>query len=286
MMAGTPVSLEPGELPSSYGINRLVLLPVDPYLMYTYWELAADPPPTAGARAVLRFHEAPVSAAAETSRPFDVDIDLAAGNWYVHLWSPEKVYQADLGLRGDDGAFVVLAQSNTVQTPPAQPRHSGPAAMESAEPAWPGTARPVLTLRDVPPDPVPAPDAPEPELEPEPEPELAAQSEPELAAESEPEPVTPSPRVDVAAHLQQRLHELFAIRGELPPMPEPYPYAPASSATALRLSLPDEEPDIPEFLPDDPVPFHLETLAELDLTAYSEQRFSPGISSQGGPLGE
>src|SRR5580693_588605 len=78
-------SLEPiGDLPSSYGKNRLVLLPVDPFLVYAYWDLAADPPPTAGARAILRFHESTV--AVKGSRSFDVDLDLAAGHWYVNLW--------------------------------------------------------------------------------------------------------------------------------------------------------------------------------------------------------
>src|SRR5215475_13350965 len=90
--------LDRGELPQSYGKSRLVLMPVDPYLMYAYWDLAADPPPTAGARAVLRFHEA--------SHPFDVEVDLAAGKWYVHLWSAAKIYEADLGLRGEDGSFT------------------------------------------------------------------------------------------------------------------------------------------------------------------------------------
>jgi hypothetical protein len=247
-----PISLEPGELPACYGKSRLVLLPVDPYLMYVYWELA-DPPPAAGARAVLRVYEA--------GRPFDVEVDLAAGKWYVHLWSSDKVYQADLGLRGVDGAFVILAQSNTVNTPPANP---------------------------VPPTPV------------------------TQTSVCDPPPFASPPKVEVPAHLQQRLPEIFAVRGELP-----YPDEP-SSVTAFRLSVPEprstdfglsrpeprntdfslSKPDeIPDGIPGetphetphetkDKPPFKLDALVELDLTQYAEERFTLGISSQGGPLGE
>jgi Domain of unknown function (DUF4912) len=251
-----PVPLEPGDLPSSYGKNRLVLLPVDPYLMFTYWELASGGPPTAGSRAVLRFHESPVSGGTEGSRPFDVDIELAAGNWYVHLWSPEKVYRADLGLRGEDGSFVILAQSNTVRTAPA-----GPVAPSDA--------------------------APPPPHEPAAEPVTGPVAEP--VAQLAPIEVPP-PKVDGAAVLQRRLTELFALRGELPPMPAPY------YERALPLSLNIEFEGcapldaIPVDSSDDDAPDYLACdlagLGELDLTQYCEERFTPGISSEGGPLGE
>ncbi len=134
--AGEMMAIEE-ELPASYGKNRLVLLPVEPYLLYAYWQLAADPAPSSGDRAVLRFHGA--------SRPFDVDVDLASGKSYVNLWSYGKLYQADLGFRGQDGAFVSLAQSNSVQTPPAHPRPA-PARpeprMARPAPALPEPARP------------------------------------------------------------------------------------------------------------------------------------------------
>lgn len=127
-----PQPLEPRDLPESYGQTRIVLLPVDPYLVHAYWEITPSRLEEVRdslsdvhqeARGTLRFYETPgmVSGAANGRGRFDVDIDLQARNWYIHLWSPEKSYCVELGLRAEDGGFVALARSNVVQTPPAWP---------------------------------------------------------------------------------------------------------------------------------------------------------------------
>ncbi len=117
-------------LPESYGRTRVVLLPVDPYLMHVYWEITPRDMEQARRRtrglqyqAALRFHdisETP-SDRANSQNQFDVDIELAPGNWYVRLWSPEKRYFVDLGLRTEDGNFMKIARSNVAATPRAQP---------------------------------------------------------------------------------------------------------------------------------------------------------------------
>jgi Domain of unknown function (DUF4912) len=252
LMIRPPVPLDPGELPSSYGTNRLVLLPVDPYLIYTYWELADDPPPTAGSRAVLRFHESPVNSSPHVSRPFDVDIDLGAGNWYVHLWSPDKFYQAHLGLRGEDGAFVILAQSNLVRTPPARPKDPEPAAESKPAPA-----------------PIPAP---------------IPQPIPQPIEDQAPDPAP----VKTTALRYKTLEEVFAasVTDFSPSVPrELEPVATyISNPTPTPTPTPTLTPT-PSAIPI-PVPFQLDDLEKMDLTQYSEERFTPGISSEGGPLGE
>ncbi len=123
----TASPLELGDLPASYGKDRLVLLPVDPFLMHVYWDVGVPVPPAAGARAILRFYESP-SLDDETlqSRPFDIAVNLAVSRWYVNLWSPDKTYYADLGWEIEDGTFIPLARSNAVRTPPAWPRAAGP----------------------------------------------------------------------------------------------------------------------------------------------------------------
>jgi hypothetical protein len=88
-------------------------MPVDPYVVYAYWSVGPSAAPPQ-AQATLRFHDGDTT--------FDVDIDLQAHSWYIHLWSPEKTYVADLGFRRDDGEFIALARSNVVETPPAWPR--------------------------------------------------------------------------------------------------------------------------------------------------------------------
>ena len=266
-----PVPLEPGELPSSYGKNTLVLLPVDPYLLHAYWELPAAPMLSA-ARTVLRFYEAPL--AGEESRPFDVEVSLGAGNWYVPLWSPEKVYYADLGLRGDDGSFQSFARSNTVVTPAAWPKD----ADYLPENALPESALPENALTNALPEPVdPDPEAAD-GIEPVAEPEAPEALEPLTAATES----LPPPPIDAAARLRHRLAELYATRGELPPLHEPWDF-PIDSVAASEPDSTDSSDSSDS--PDSPLPFALDDLQEIDLTQYSEERFTPGISSVDGPIG-
>jgi hypothetical protein len=121
---------EQEELPDSYGHTRLVMMVVNPYLVCAYWEVSPEKLAAArqevrsdAARVVLRFYE--VEDGASVNQPpsgwFDVDVDLRPRNWYVDLWSADKTYYTELGLRGDDGQLVPLARSNLIRTPRARP---------------------------------------------------------------------------------------------------------------------------------------------------------------------
>jgi hypothetical protein len=124
--------LESGELSVLSERTRVVLLPVNPYLVHVYWEVAPDAleeiekslgRPGRRARSVLRFYDVTniVFDGTNAQSRFDVEIDLRAANWYVHLWSPEKSYCVDLGLRTDGGQFYSLARSNIGEAPRAGP---------------------------------------------------------------------------------------------------------------------------------------------------------------------
>ncbi len=119
---------EPGELPASYGATRLILLPVEPYLVHVCWEISPEDakrlnrsmatrlrPPVA----VLRFHDVTGSDSSDQNAAsfFDVPIDLRAGNWYVHLWSPGRSYFVEMGLRTADTRFFPIARSNSADLP-------------------------------------------------------------------------------------------------------------------------------------------------------------------------
>jgi hypothetical protein len=279
-----PMFSEPGELPSSYGKNRLVLMPVDPYRIYAYWELTGDPPPTAGSRAVLRLHES--GAATNVTRPFDVDVDLAEGKSYVHLWSAERTYRADLGLRGEDGAFVLLAQSNTITSPSAAP--VPPAAppppvrlLEPAvrllEPALPPSTRPLQSAPALVKQPI----------------VLRSPVDPPRV---ERPPVDRPKRPEVPPQVQRRLAEIFTSNTDFSLLPAPY-IEPVVHAAAKSESKPEFKPVPPSepesdfeseleapILFEEP-PFRLADLDHLDLTQYSQERFTPGVSSEVGPLG-
>jgi hypothetical protein len=112
--------------------SKVVLLPVDPYLIHVYWEIIDEDLEKArgqlgSARAqvkpVLRFYDITyiLFDGKNAHNFFDVEVELAARNWYVHLWSPEKSYCADLGLKTPEGRFVALGRSNVTHTPPAWP---------------------------------------------------------------------------------------------------------------------------------------------------------------------
>ncbi|MBZ5618445.1 MAG: DUF4912 domain-containing protein [Acidobacteriia bacterium] len=108
-----PSPADAGDLPEWSGRPRVVLLPVDPYLVHVYWDFDLSKLPEDTSAAVLRFYDA--------DGHFDVGVDLRTSNWYVPLWSPAKTYYADLGAITAAGDFIPLLRSNTIQTPRAWP---------------------------------------------------------------------------------------------------------------------------------------------------------------------
>jgi hypothetical protein len=115
-------------LPESYGVSELFLLPVDPHWIFAYWEVTPETisdlmgrlgPRAIGGRYVLRLYDV-------TSIRFDghnahsysdLPVDLGVKNWYVNLWSSEKSLVCDLGYLLAEGQFHRLVRSNVVQTP-------------------------------------------------------------------------------------------------------------------------------------------------------------------------
>ncbi|NVM20771.1 MAG: DUF4912 domain-containing protein [Desulfobacterales bacterium] len=123
---------EAGDLPHSYDETRVVLLPVEPYLIHAYWEVTFDELEKAKHRlgdghkrsqSVLRFYDITniVFDGTNAHSSFDVHIDLQARNWYVRLWSPEKSYFVELGFKAEDGRFFPSARSNIAHTPRVRP---------------------------------------------------------------------------------------------------------------------------------------------------------------------
>jgi len=110
-------------LPSSYGVDLIVLQPRDPWWIYTYWELtpaavargrAKLGPEQEGAAWILRVYEE------ETSHSFDIPLAPGAGDWTIHV-QPDRGWIVEIGLNAPSGRFVVLARSNPARTPPDRP---------------------------------------------------------------------------------------------------------------------------------------------------------------------
>ncbi len=123
---------EPGELPESYGETRVVLLPVEPYLLHVYWEVTSVELEKAKdqlgdeygrSKAILRCYDVTdiIFEGTNAHGSFDVPVDLSAKSWYVDLWSPEKSYFVELGFKTEGGRFFPIARSNIAEIPPAWP---------------------------------------------------------------------------------------------------------------------------------------------------------------------
>lgn len=121
-----------GDLTKSRDTTRIVLLAVDPQVIHAYWVMSSDNLKNAKlllgkdherAEAILRFYDITyiVFNGSNAHSSFDVPVDLRTGSRYVRLWTPEKSYCADLGLRTEDGRFFPLARSNVAETPRACP---------------------------------------------------------------------------------------------------------------------------------------------------------------------
>jgi hypothetical protein len=113
--------------PPSYGRTRLMVLPVDPYAVFAYWEVTPETLKEVEeqlgdmehVRPVLRFHEH--AEGPSESRSFDVEIPLQARRWRVDLWSPGKSYDVELAFKTPAQQFVSVASAGGIETPRAWP---------------------------------------------------------------------------------------------------------------------------------------------------------------------
>ena len=123
-------------LPFRYGVTEVVGLPVDPFLVYVYWEMTPEAIAAVcqalgaaweGSAHVLRAYDVAWIEFDGTNahHQFDLDAQGDVGDWYVHLWSPEQTLLFEIGWRSRDGRFVAAARSNLVRTPRNAPGEGG-----------------------------------------------------------------------------------------------------------------------------------------------------------------
>lgn len=271
-----PSWLQQGELPESYGRTKVVAMAVSPYLIHVYWDLPANQLARNPAGS-LRFHDA------AEGESFDVNVDLSAKNWYVHLWSPEKRYSVELMVNQESGP-VPLATSNPVETPRAWPVADVRERFTRAEPA-PRTQPAVQPIRDSaqsqpPHRPMPAQQATVTEAV-ENAPAAKTPSAPSFTADApvaEPRIFRPAVRpipasVNAIDVLRQKLGELYALRRwHAPPRPPLIP--PPLSAVS-----PGAEAQRQHLLDTIEAGVDIEAGVVIDFTTRVESEFSPGLSS-------
>jgi len=120
------------QIADRYDTTELALMVVYPLLVFAYWEvtpercqqaLEALGPEMDGARAVIRMYDISLIHfdGTNANHVFDIDVGLEAPGWYLHLWTPEKSYCADLGFLARTGRFHPIVRSNIIHTPRTTP---------------------------------------------------------------------------------------------------------------------------------------------------------------------
>ena len=129
---GALVDPEPGDLPAAYGVDRLVLVPRDPWWLFAFWEIAPATREVARgalgadadeARPMLRVYDVTFvdPRGSNASLSFDVELPGGVESWHVNVGRPAASYCAEIGLRTASGHFLPLVRSSVVTTPRATP---------------------------------------------------------------------------------------------------------------------------------------------------------------------
>jgi hypothetical protein len=117
-----PVTMPPVEsmeIPADYGVTRIVAMAKDPSWLFSYWEITAD-----------RFMELEKKFRDDWTKctmalrvydrggkgHFDIDIHYEARAWYIGV-APGGRYQVAIGVMTPGGKFVMIAESDVVETP-------------------------------------------------------------------------------------------------------------------------------------------------------------------------
>ena len=151
------VDRESGELPRSYGRDRIILLPRDPWWTFTYWEVTPATRVRAlralgaegeRAREILRVYDITfLTFTGENAwLSFDVELPPGADHWYLNVGRPAASFCVEVGLRTAAGRFLPLARSNVVTTARSSPSPDTsvrwvelrPEAMRPTTVAWTG----------------------------------------------------------------------------------------------------------------------------------------------------
>jgi len=112
-------------LPDRYGIDRLVLMPRDPYRAFAYWEVTdAAIIEAASAAGLAESADCPLVLeilalhGKKKSRPIlEMEVDSPLGCCYLQTGGPDSTLVARLGLKRTDGKLHVILESNSITLP-------------------------------------------------------------------------------------------------------------------------------------------------------------------------
>ncbi|HHW49429.1 MAG TPA: DUF4912 domain-containing protein [Clostridiaceae bacterium] len=108
-------------LSSEYDENRITVLNIDPYWLFSYWELSSN--------IKNRFLESISNEIWEKSLPvlkisniskntsFFIHINEYASSWYIKVNDPNSLYVVEIGRKLPGSFFISFASSNYIATP-------------------------------------------------------------------------------------------------------------------------------------------------------------------------
>lgn len=116
------------DLPDSYNQDRIVLQTRDPWWLHSYWEVTHATINNLkerlrdafySAKLVLRVYDVShiIFNGNNAHRFFDIEINYDATSWYIDTKGPGRSWCVDIGMRLANGEFIMIARSNTVNTP-------------------------------------------------------------------------------------------------------------------------------------------------------------------------
>lgn len=119
--------IDQGELPVTYGDNRIVLLPRDPRWTYAYWEVSEQHKAIlrsqGGQQLALRLYDV-------TDINFECQLphrmmeflcDELAKDWYLPIPESDRSYLVEIGYRCSDDRWLLLSRSRSIHVPPIYP---------------------------------------------------------------------------------------------------------------------------------------------------------------------
>ncbi|MEW6570161.1 MAG: DUF4912 domain-containing protein [Nitrospirota bacterium] len=104
-------------LPLEYGENSVTLLMVDPYKIFSFWEVREDTLRIFKGKLTLRVYDVTDISLdkIEESKFYDIAVGERIGKYYINV-SPSREFVTDIGVFYD-GIFITVARSNRVATP-------------------------------------------------------------------------------------------------------------------------------------------------------------------------
>jgi hypothetical protein len=112
-------------LPEGYGSTEAVLLPRDPFWMFTYWEISENTlnrlikeigvDNFEKSKKIIRVYK--IGDNGMSDGFFDVPIVLEAKNWYVNVSECGKTYECEIGIITPDGRYIGIVKTNRVTLP-------------------------------------------------------------------------------------------------------------------------------------------------------------------------